>query len=117
TSIESKGLLEILDGTSTCPTDATAKQPRRRHGGQGANSCLARSSSHDSRPPFGSPTSFIIRCHYCQELGHIQPHCKQHNLCTYYKRSGYIILDCSKLKNRLSQSNVAPVAVTLLFIL
>ncbi|CAN0861310.1 hypothetical protein LINGRAHAP2_LOCUS8167 [Linum grandiflorum] len=62
--------------------------------------CSARSSSSAaSRPQFGSSTSSTIRSHHCQELGHIQPHCRQQNLCTYCKKTGHIILDCPKLKN------------------
>ncbi|CAL1354944.1 unnamed protein product [Linum trigynum] len=57
------------------------------------------SSTPASRPQFVSPTG-DVRCHYCQEPGHIQPHCRVRNLCTYCKRTGHIILDCPRLKNR-----------------
>ncbi|CAN0919434.1 Retrovirus-related Pol polyprotein from transposon RE1 [Linum grandiflorum] len=63
--------------------------------------------TQESRPQFGGSSSGTIRCHYCQEIGHTQPHCKTRNLCTYCKRSGHIILDCPKLKNRPHQARPA----------
>ncbi|CAL1387375.1 unnamed protein product [Linum trigynum] len=60
-----------------------------------------------SRPQFVSPPSGDIRCHYCQEPGHIQPHCRTRNLYTYCKRTGHIILDCPRLKNLHPRTNGA----------
>ncbi|CAN0899653.1 Retrovirus-related Pol polyprotein from transposon RE1 [Linum grandiflorum] len=69
----------------------------------------ARSSNAlHSRPQFSSSTSDSICCHFCQELGHIQPHCRKRNLCSYCKRSGHIILDCPKLKNRPQRPTHTP---------
>lgn len=45
------------------------------------------------------------RCRYCSELGHVQSHCKKHNICNYCKKSGHISLNCRALKNK--QGHVA----------
>ncbi|CAN0839811.1 Retrovirus-related Pol polyprotein from transposon RE1 [Linum grandiflorum] len=72
----------------------------------------SRSNSSSTRPQFASKVPGNIRCHYCQESGHIQPHCRKRNLCTYCKRTGHIILDCPKLKNRPRHATTAGGSLT-----
>ncbi|CAN0886579.1 Retrovirus-related Pol polyprotein from transposon RE1 [Linum grandiflorum] len=49
---------------------SVVSEPRR------TNSHIGSGHTQESRPQFGGSSSGTIRCHYCQEIGHIQPHCK-----------------------------------------
>ncbi|CAL1381068.1 unnamed protein product [Linum trigynum] len=52
------------------------------------------------KPQFQQGDTSTLTCHFCQEGGHIQPHCKRRNICIYCKRSGHIILECKSLARR-----------------
>ncbi|CAN1249456.1 hypothetical protein LINPERPRIM_LOCUS7145 [Linum perenne] len=46
-----------------------------------------------------------IKCRHCDEVGHVQTHCKKHNICVYCKRTCHIILECRTLQNRNSSGS------------
>ncbi|CAN1245559.1 hypothetical protein LINGRAPRIM_LOCUS2980 [Linum grandiflorum] len=40
-------------------------------------------------------TSGPVKCHFCQEFGHPQSLCRKRNICSYCKKSGHLIPDCT----------------------
>ncbi|CAN0871895.1 Retrovirus-related Pol polyprotein from transposon TNT 1-94 [Linum grandiflorum] len=64
----------------------------------GSDSAFAVGRASNSRPQFH-------RGHFCNEVGHIQPHCKKRNLCSYCKQSGHIVLECKILAKRNSRAS------------
>ncbi|CAN0874854.1 hypothetical protein LINGRAHAP2_LOCUS10497 [Linum grandiflorum] len=57
-----------------------------------------------NRPQFQRGNTSHLTCHFCHELGHIQPHCKKRNICSYCKQSGHIIHECKILAKRGSRT-------------
>ncbi|CAN1335709.1 hypothetical protein LINPERPRIM_LOCUS36860 [Linum perenne] len=51
-------------------------------------------------------TPNIVRCNFCQEIGHPIALCRKRNTCNYCKKSGHIILECqAKGKRHYSRGN------------
>ncbi|CAN1291611.1 Retrovirus-related Pol polyprotein from transposon RE1 [Linum perenne] len=46
-----------------------------------------------------------IKCRHCEEIGHVQAHCKKRNICVYCKRNGHIISECRTLQNKSSSGS------------
>ncbi|CAL1400598.1 unnamed protein product [Linum trigynum] len=57
-------------------------------------------SGNSTRPQFGQQSSGEVICHFCQESGHVQIHCKKRNYCNYCKKDGHIVLECPTLGKR-----------------
>ncbi|CAN1245740.1 Retrovirus-related Pol polyprotein from transposon TNT 1-94 [Linum grandiflorum] len=57
-------------------------------------------SSSNSQVVVPSSGKSESRCHHCNEPGHFRNHCRNRNFCTYCKKSGHIILDCSRASGR-----------------
>ncbi|CAL1373295.1 unnamed protein product [Linum trigynum] len=57
-------------------------------------------SSNSTRPKFGQQGSGEVVCHYCQESGHVQIHCRKRNYCNYCKKAGHIVLECPTLRKQ-----------------
>ncbi|CAN0913224.1 Retrovirus-related Pol polyprotein from transposon RE1 [Linum grandiflorum] len=73
----------------------------------GSASVFAVNKSSGHRPQFQRGNTSHLTCHFCNEVGHIQPHCRKRNLCTYCKQSGHIVLECKILAKRDSRSSGA----------
>ncbi|CAN0906247.1 hypothetical protein LINGRAHAP2_LOCUS24142 [Linum grandiflorum] len=70
----------------------------------GSASVFAVNKSGGHRPQFQCGNTSHLTCHFCNEVGHIQPHCKKWNVCSYCMQSGHIVFDCKILAKRNSRS-------------
>ncbi|CAN0899430.1 hypothetical protein LINGRAHAP2_LOCUS20269 [Linum grandiflorum] len=76
------------------------------------DSAFAVGRGASSRPQFQCSNTSSLTCHFCHEIGHIQPHCKKKNYCIYCKQKGHIVLECKQLARRDKSASHSAVGMT-----
>ncbi|CAL1377585.1 unnamed protein product [Linum trigynum] len=98
-SILHRNVSSIDEALSELFREETRLRSLSRLGGSN-DTAFAIGRAGGSRPHFQQSGTSHLTCHYCREVGHIQPHCRQNNFCIYCKQSLHIVLDCKEAARR-----------------